>query len=110
MIARGSLDDKLRWTFHLYDMDSDGVISKSEMTAVVASVYGLMGRYTSPAISSSTIRQHVDHIFEARQLASSFSYKSLSYYMALNLFDGFPAVTQSQFFDEPYKGEHLEFR
>ena len=65
VIARGTLDDKLRWTFSLYDIDGDGVISKSEMTSIVSSIYGLMGRYASPAVSISTIRQHVDGIFEA---------------------------------------------
>jgi len=69
LIARGSLDDKLRWTFNLYDVDGDGVINKSEMMTIVSSIYSLMGRYTSPAISGCTIRQHVDRIFEARQLS-----------------------------------------
>jgi len=68
VIARGSLDDKLRWTFDLYDVDGDGAISKSEMTSVVSSIYALMGRHTSPSISSSTIHQHVDRIFQARRL------------------------------------------
>jgi len=70
VIARGSVDDKLRWTFNLYDVDGDGVISRSEMTTIVSSIYGLMGRYTSPAISGSTVHQHVDRIFEARQLTA----------------------------------------
>lgn len=64
VIARGSLDDKLRWTFDLYDTDGDGVISRSEMTTVVASIYALMGRHTTPAISNSTVHQHVDRIFQ----------------------------------------------
>jgi len=65
VIARGSIDEKLRWTFSLYDADGDGVISRSEMTTIVSSIYALMGRYTNPAISSCTIRQHVDGIFQA---------------------------------------------
>ena len=65
VIARGSHDEKLRWTFQLYDADGDGVITRSEMTTIVASIYGLMGRHTSPTISGSTVRQHVDRIFEA---------------------------------------------
>jgi len=64
VIARGSLDDKLRWTFSLYDVDGDGVINRSDMTTIVSSVYGLMGSYTSPAIASSTVQQHVDQIFQ----------------------------------------------
>jgi len=68
VIARGTLDEKLRWTFQLYDLDGDGVISKYEMATIVSSIYSLMGRYTSPAVSNSTIRLHVDRIFEARHL------------------------------------------
>jgi len=67
VIARGSRDDKLRWTFDLYDVDGDGVIDKAEMTSVVSSIYAMMGKHTSPAISNSTIHEHVDRIFQARQ-------------------------------------------
>jgi len=70
VIARGSLDDKLRWTFDLYDVDGDGVVGRAEMTSVVASIYALMGRHTSPAISQSTVLQHVDRIFQARRRTS----------------------------------------
>ena len=38
MLLKGSLDDKLEWTFHLYDLDGDGVISRDEMEDVVMSV------------------------------------------------------------------------
>ena len=42
VLVRGSLEDKLRWTFNLYDLNGDGVISKDEMEDVTASVsYGI---------------------------------------------------------------------
>jgi len=66
VIARGNITDKLRWTFRLYDVSNDGVISRPDMTTIVSSVYALMGRYTSPVVTSAAIQQHVDAIFEAR--------------------------------------------
>lgn len=64
VLARGSLDDKLHWTFSLYDVDCDGVINTTDLTTIVSSIYGLMGKYTSPAISSSTVQQHVEQMFQ----------------------------------------------
>jgi len=84
VLARGSLDDKLRWTFSLYDVDGDGVISRAEMTSVVTSIYGLMGKYTSPAISSSTIRQHVDRIFQVAPTNLNYFSKFLGNFCSLS--------------------------
>jgi hypothetical protein len=64
VLARGSLDDKLRWTFDLYDLDGDGVVSKAELQAVVAAIYNIMGRYASPPLDATTIRRHVDRVFQ----------------------------------------------
>ena len=33
--AKGNLEDKLRWTFHLYDIDEDKFISRDEMLEIV---------------------------------------------------------------------------
>ena len=39
-LIHGSLEDKLRWTFKLYDLNGDGVLSKEEVEDVAASVRG----------------------------------------------------------------------
>lgn len=65
ILARGSLSEKLHWTFALYDINGDGVITKDEMFVIVSSIYSIMGKYASPTIDSCVIREHVDRIFQA---------------------------------------------
>ena len=36
--TRGSIDEKLRWAFSVYDINGDGFISESEMKAIVKSI------------------------------------------------------------------------
>ena len=42
-LLHGSLEEKLSWTFRLYDLNGDGAITKAEMAAVVVAVYELLG-------------------------------------------------------------------
>jgi len=39
----GSVEDKLRWIFKVYDLNKDGVLSRAEIKEVTASIYDLMG-------------------------------------------------------------------
>ena len=39
--TRGTLDEKLEWTFLLYDVNRDGYITKDEMTFIVKSIYSI---------------------------------------------------------------------
>jgi Ca2+-binding EF-hand superfamily protein len=64
ILSRGSLDEKLRWTFSLYDINGDGCISREEMTDVVTAIYELMGKFAEPCVDESTVRDKVDHIFQ----------------------------------------------
>eukprot|EP00090_Calanus_glacialis_P013039 TRINITY_DN21651_c0_g1_i3.p1 TRINITY_DN21651_c0_g1~~TRINITY_DN21651_c0_g1_i3.p1 ORF type:complete len:169 (-),score=38.39 TRINITY_DN21651_c0_g1_i3:105-611(-) len=43
ILLKGTLEDKLRWTFQLYDVNKDGVLSRSEVRDVTSSIYDLMG-------------------------------------------------------------------
>ena len=38
MMMNGYQEEKLEWTFHLYDLDGDGVITREEMEDVALSV------------------------------------------------------------------------
>ena len=38
ILLKGSQEDKLKWIFHLYDVNKDGFLTKTEMRDVTASV------------------------------------------------------------------------
>lgn len=64
-LSRGSVDDKLRWAFTLYDLDGDGQICRDEMTRVVTAVYELMGKFAEPWLKDgTTVASHVDLVFQ----------------------------------------------
>ena len=53
-LLHGTLHEKLMWTFRVYDLNGDGVITKTEMGNVVVAVYELMGIILqSPVIQDS---------------------------------------------------------
>ena len=58
-LSRGSLSDKLRWMFHLYDANADGFISRQELKNVIvaANRLGGNGSYITP---SSIV--HLSHV------------------------------------------------
>ncbi|XP_046386252.1 Kv channel-interacting protein 4-like [Ischnura elegans] len=69
VLSRGSVEEKLRWAFALYDVDGDGKITKEEMAGVVSAVYDLMGASTakpsSPSPSSPSAQHRKRHVVPA---------------------------------------------
>lgn len=58
------MEEKLRWTFSLYDINGDGLITRDEMTDIATAVYELMGR--SPETvgpDPDRIKDKVDKVF-----------------------------------------------
>ena len=49
-LLHGTLEEKLMWTFRLYDLDGDGVITKVELGNVVVGIYELMGIILLPQV------------------------------------------------------------
>ena len=66
VISRGSLDEKLRWVFNLYDINGDGYISPDEMLELVKSVYDMLGKRAEPPTEEDTAHEHADRIFRVR--------------------------------------------
>ncbi|KAJ8984409.1 hypothetical protein NQ317_003992, partial [Molorchus minor] len=64
ILSRGTLDEKLRWAFSLYDINGDGCITREEMTDIVTAIYDLMGKISEPCIDEDTIKEKVDRIFQ----------------------------------------------
>ena len=64
ILSRGTMDEKLRWIFNLYDINRDGKVTKDELLMIVSSIYELMGKYTHPPIDDDAPKQHVDHVFK----------------------------------------------
>ncbi|KZC08939.1 Kv channel-interacting protein 4 [Dufourea novaeangliae] len=64
ILSRGSIDEKLRWTFSLYDINGDGCITREEMTDIVTAVYELMGKFSDPNLDHQGVRDKVDRMFQ----------------------------------------------
>ncbi|XP_044258086.1 Kv channel-interacting protein 1-like isoform X1 [Tribolium madens] len=64
ILSRGSLDEKLRWAFTLYDINGDGCITREEMTDIVSAIYDLMGKVAEPCVDEDTVKEKVDRIFQ----------------------------------------------
>lgn len=43
-LLRGSVYERLRWTFKLYDINGDGCIGRNELAKLIYAVHELMGR------------------------------------------------------------------
>ncbi|XP_030643895.1 Kv channel-interacting protein 4 [Chanos chanos] len=64
VVLRGSVEEKLNWTFKLYDINKDGLITKEEMLDMMKAIYDLMGSCTNPRLKEDTPRQHVELFFQ----------------------------------------------
>ncbi|XP_057378074.1 Kv channel-interacting protein 1-like [Daphnia carinata] len=61
--SRGTIQEKLRWIFGLYDLNGDGYITKAEMTSVAVAIFDMLGRHAAPSVDDQTASKHVDQIF-----------------------------------------------
>jgi hypothetical protein len=62
-LLRGSIYEKLRWTFKLYDINGDGCITRAELAEIVVAIHELMGRRAHQVRATGRYGQQVcqDH-------------------------------------------------
>ncbi|XP_024943513.1 calsenilin isoform X2 [Cephus cinctus] len=66
-LLRGSIYEKLRWTFKLYDINGDGCITRGELGEVVMAVHELMGRRHNVE-EDKKAREQLDRVFRKLDL------------------------------------------
>ncbi|XP_027040279.1 Kv channel-interacting protein 1-like isoform X2 [Pocillopora damicornis] len=59
----GNREEKMRWAFQLYDLDSDGFITREEMATVVHSVHCMMGIDALPTGAEMGVDEQVERLF-----------------------------------------------
>ncbi|XP_055853092.1 Kv channel-interacting protein 1 [Episyrphus balteatus] len=67
-LLRGSVYERLRWTFKLYDLNGDGRISRSELAEVVLAIHELMGRRSHQMEDDRKAREQIDRVFRKLDL------------------------------------------
>ncbi|KAG7241454.1 hypothetical protein INR49_025655 [Caranx melampygus] len=102
--SRGTLDEKLRWAFKLYDLDNDGYITRDEMLNIVDAIYQMVGNTVELPEEENTPEKRVDRIFammdknaDGKLTLQEFQEGSKadpSIVQALSLYDGLMDPTQ----------------
>ncbi|XP_015417746.1 PREDICTED: calsenilin isoform X5 [Myotis davidii] len=64
ILLRGTVQEKLKWAFNLYDINKDGYITTQEMLAIMKSIYDMMGRHTYPLLREDAPLEHVERFFQ----------------------------------------------
>ncbi|KAM8974032.1 guanylyl cyclase inhibitory protein-like [Pelodytes ibericus] len=63
MLAQGTPEDKLRWSFKLYDKDRDGAITRAEMLEIMQAVYKMSLSASLTHVNPLTVEDCTNRIF-----------------------------------------------
>ncbi|KAM4677776.1 guanylyl cyclase inhibitory protein-like isoform 2-T2 [Discoglossus pictus] len=63
MLAQGSPEEKLKWSFRLYDKDRDGAITRSEMLEIMQAVYRMSVSASITQVNPLTAEECTNRIF-----------------------------------------------
>ncbi|XP_061192043.1 neurocalcin homolog [Saccostrea echinata] len=60
---RGTVEQKLKWAFKIYDADKNGFISKSEMKDIISAIHRIAGTMTDTG-NEQSIQQKIEQVFQ----------------------------------------------
>ncbi|MGH0119922.1 UNVERIFIED_CONTAM: hypothetical protein FKN15_029185 [Acipenser sinensis] len=63
MLIQGSPEEKLKWSFKLYDKDKDGAITRSEMLEIMQAVYKMSLAASLTKANPLTVEECTNRIF-----------------------------------------------
>ncbi|XP_069822004.1 guanylyl cyclase inhibitory protein-like [Dendropsophus ebraccatus] len=63
MLANGTPEDKLKWSFRLYDKDNDGAITRSEMLDIMKTVYKMSVAASIAKVNPLSAEECTNRIF-----------------------------------------------
>ncbi|KAM9312814.1 guanylyl cyclase inhibitory protein-like [Gastrophryne carolinensis] len=63
MLAHGTPEEKLKWSFKLYDKDNDGAITRTEMLEIMKAVYKMSVAASITKINPMTAEECTNRIF-----------------------------------------------
>ncbi|KAJ7994718.1 hypothetical protein DPEC_G00252390 [Dallia pectoralis] len=64
LVLRGKLEDRLKWSFKVFDRDRNGCLDRNEVKHVVHIIYKIKGHGSKPGSENMTPDQTTDRIFE----------------------------------------------
>ncbi|CAF3739814.1 unnamed protein product [Rotaria magnacalcarata] len=63
-LCRGTIEDRLKWVFKLYDTKKTGRLTRDDFHVIVCAVYSLLGNVTNHCNDYMTIQEHTATVFQ----------------------------------------------
>ncbi|XP_060899404.1 guanylyl cyclase-activating protein 2-like [Labrus mixtus] len=63
LVLRGKLEDKLKWSFKVYDRDGNGCLDRQEVRHIVKIIHKIK-KHNNPSVTDTNVEDVCDRIFE----------------------------------------------
>lgn len=64
VLCRGTMEDKIKWMFKLYDINMDGKITLDEVLQISIATFALLGSQVMPVHNFKTYEEHARKVFK----------------------------------------------